>query len=466
MPARLAALVATGTTAAVLLRGKSGSLGPNMVLLTAGYVALAVIVVVEVRRHRAGLPPGMGKAIVAICAAGLLVLAVAAPPTESGDVWAYAWYGRVVAHYHSNPYTTPPSHHPDDKWARHVDRPYQHSDSVYGPAFTAVSGAGMLFFGFSFLSARLFFQLLAAACVAAVMVLVWRRTRSPAAVAIIGLNPLVIVSVVNGGHNDAWVGLAVLAGVLLVTRDRLRWAGLAFAVAVMVKVAAVLPLLAVGVWLWRKRGWRAAAEMGAAAAVAGLVGYGIAGGTSALGPLRAAQLHFSGPSVWKGPERWLGGHGLTRWIATTATATVVALVLFLSRRRLDHADPAVVAGSAVLVYCLLGPYVLPWYVFWGLGAFALAWRSRLAWLALFHGAVLHLAYVPDPEIHGQPLDPLFARSPVQRFQLDLFQMWVPLLELVIIVAVIVYSLRPSGEPEETGSPAPNLLRDEGSRDYR
>ena len=44
--------------------------------------------------------------------------------------------------------------------------------------------------------------------------------------------------------------------------------------------------------------------------------------------------------------------------------------------------------------------MLPWYVFWGLGAFALAWRSRLTWLALLQGAVLHLAYVPDPEIHG------------------------------------------------------------------
>jgi hypothetical protein len=162
--------------------------------------------------------------------------------------------------------------------------------------------------------------------------------------------------------------------------------------------------------------------------------------------------------VWKGPERWLGGHGVTRWLATAGTFAAVAFTLFLARRRIDHADPALIAGGAVLAYCLLGPYVLPWYVFWGLPVFALAWRSRLAWLALLHGAVLHLAYVPDPEIHGQPLDRLFLRSPLQRFQLDLFQVWVPLLELAIIAAVIAYSLRPRGEPEEKGRPAPNLLR--------
>jgi len=451
--AKLAALVATGTTAAVLARGKNGSLGANLALLTLAYAALAVVLVIEVRRHRAGLPTALGKALVGACAAGLLVLAVAAPPTESGDVWAYAWYGRVVAHYHANPYTTPPSQHPNDKWARHVDRPYQNSNSVYGPVFTAVSGVGMLAFGYWFLAARLFFQLLAAACVAAALVVIWRRTRSPAALAIIGLNPLVVVSVVNGGHNDAWVGLAILAGVVLVTRDRMRSAGLVFAAAALIKVAAVLPLLAVGLWVWRNRGWRAAAEMGVAAALLGLVAYGIAGGTTAIGPLRAAQLHFSGPSVWKGPERWLGGHGLTRWLATGATLAAVAFTLFLARRRIDHADPALIAGGAVLAYCLLGPYVLPWYVFWGLPVFAPAWRSGLTWLALLHGAVLHLAYVPDPEIHGQPLDPLFLRSPLQRFQLDLFQVWVPLLEVAIIVAVIAYSVTVN-ERRRSMSPAP------------
>src|SRR5439155_16099264 len=148
--ARLAALVARGATAAVLLRGKNGSLGPKLVLLTVAYAALAVVLVVEVRKHRAGLPTAVGKVLVAGCAAGLLVLAVAVPPTESGDVWAYSWYGRVVAHYHANPYTTPASHHPNDKWSQRVDRTYKDTNSVYGPVFTVVSGAGMLAFGFSF----------------------------------------------------------------------------------------------------------------------------------------------------------------------------------------------------------------------------------------------------------------------------------------------------------------------------
>ncbi|MBV8983777.1 MAG: hypothetical protein JO248_04985, partial [Acidimicrobiia bacterium] len=171
--AALAALVTTGTTAAVLLRGPNGSFGPNMLLLTVGYLAGAVVVVAEVRRRRAGLPSTLPKVLVAGCSVALLVLAVVVPPTESGDVWAYSWYGRVVAHYHASPYTTPASHHPSDRLAQHVDRIYKDTNSVYGPVFTAVSGACRVLFVFSFLAARVFFQLLAAACVLAVLVLVW-----------------------------------------------------------------------------------------------------------------------------------------------------------------------------------------------------------------------------------------------------------------------------------------------------
>ena len=441
LAAPVAALVATGATAVVLLRGRLGSLGPNLVLLTIAYAALAVVLAVEVRRSRAGRAPSIGIALTGVCTAGLLVLAVVQPPTQSNDVWAYAWYGRVVAHYHGSPYRHPAASKPDDKWAQRVDRVWQKTDSVYGPVFTAVSAAGMAVFGFSFLTARLFFQILAALCVLACIVIVWKRTRSPAAVAMLGLNPLVVISVVNGAHNDAWVGLAIVGGVVLVIRDRMALAGLAFAAAALIKIAAGLPLLAVGLWVLVNRGWRPAAVLGGAAAGAGVASYALAGGVAAVEPLQTAQTHFSGASVWFGPRRWLGAHGATRQLAAAATAAVVALTLLLSSRRLNHSDPAIVAGAAVVAYVLIGFYVLPWYVFWGLPALLIAWRSKLTWLALLHGAVLHLVYVPDPLMRGRALG-RHVWTPLQNFQLDLFHVWVPLVELVIVAAVVINSVRP------------------------
>jgi hypothetical protein len=131
--------------------------------------------------------------------------------------------------------------------------------------------------------------------------------------------------------------------------------------------------------------------------------------------------------------------GMRRTLSTATTAAVLALTGLLVARRIDYTEPALAAGAAVIAYCLLGAYVLPWYVFWGLPALVLAWRSRLTWLALLHGAVLHVAYLPDPTLPHPP-DRLYLLTPMQRFQGDLYQVWVPLLEVCIIVAVVIASL--------------------------
>ena len=78
---------------------------------------------------------------------------------------------------------------------------------------------------------------------------------------------------------------------------------------------------------------------------------------------------------------------------------------------------------------------------WGLPALLLAWRSRLTWLTMLHGAVLHIAYLPDPKLSGKRIDPLYLLNPVQRLQLDIHQVWVPLVEVAIIAVVVVMSLR-------------------------
>jgi CPA1 family monovalent cation:H+ antiporter len=89
---------------------------------------------------------------------------------------------------------------------------------VYGPAFTALSAAGTAVAGESRLATRLFFQGTAALSVLAAVFILGLRSRQGSAPAFLGLNPVVIVSVVGDGHNDALVGLAVLAAVLVVVR--------------------------------------------------------------------------------------------------------------------------------------------------------------------------------------------------------------------------------------------------------
>ena len=178
-------------------------------------VALAAVVLVP------GLRRALTLRMVLTATLVLLAIAVAAPPAETHDLYSYAMDGRIVAHYGDSPYTHAPSDYPHDPLLREVAAGWRHTPSLYGPAFTAASAAIASVAGTDVLANRLGFQLLAAACVLALVLLLYRRTRDPVVVALIGCNPVVLIEVVNAGRNDALVGLALLAGILLATRRRL-----------------------------------------------------------------------------------------------------------------------------------------------------------------------------------------------------------------------------------------------------
>jgi len=472
---RMALGITAVAVAAVLVRGPEASTGINLVLLLAAFVALAVVVGAE-RRHRL-----LGRGPVLGVSGALLVLAVVVPPTESGDVWSYAMYGRMVATYHDNPYRHTPAEYRSDPIGRRVPAFWLQSRSVYGPLFTGVSAAGMAAAGGSPLVARLFFQGLAALAVALALLLVDRRTRDPVALALLGVNPVVIVSVVNGGHNDGLVGLAILGGVLLVCARRPAWAGAALAAAALVKVAAVLPLAAVAVWVWCRHGRRAGVALSAAAAGVGLTGLVVAGTSSVLDALSDAQGRVNAGSIWAGPRRWLieSGSSLSRGrtLSWVAMALAVALTVALARRRgPDACVPErsggsdalfVAAGAAVVAYLLVGTYVLPWYLAWGLPVLAVVWRWRIGWLVMIQAAVLQLATARPP---GAALvDPLSVGSPLGRLQLDLYSVGAPLLEVALVLIVIIGLVRRQvsrppwrpGSPAEASTPEREVIRRPG-----
>jgi len=435
---RAALVVAAVAMAAVLVGGTDAGTGTSIVALVVAFVALAVVVGAE-RRRRV-----LGRGLVLGVSGALLVLAVVVPPTESGDVWSYAMYGRMVATYHDSPYRHTPAEFRTDPIGRRVPAFWLQSRSVYGPVFTAVSAAGMAGAGHSSLLARLFFQGLAASAVALSLVLVDRRCRDPVALAVIGVNPIVVISVVNGGHNDALVGLAVLGGVLLVCARRPAWAGAALAAAALVKVSALLPLAALGVWVWCHHGRRAAAALAGTAVALGLSALVVAGASSVVAAFGDAQGRVNGGSVWAGPRRWLlesgsplaGGRTLS-WMAMVAA---VGLTVALARRRSVGDGPFFAAGAAVVAYLLVGTYVLPWYLAWGVPVLAVIWRWRVAWLVMAQAAVLQLATARPPT--SAVSDPLSMGSAVGRFQLDLYTVGAPLLEVTLVVIVIIALCRP------------------------
>jgi alpha-1,6-mannosyltransferase len=387
------AVLATASTTALLVVGRR-DLDP-MVAVGLVAIAFASWAIVVRRADHAGRAAG---GILAATIGALLVLAVLVPPQGSDDAWGYAVYGREVSAHGASPYTHVPASFPHDPILPRMGSGHRHTRSPYGPAFTGASAVGTAIAGDSPLATRLVFQGGAALAVVAALVLLWRRTRSLGAIAWVGLNPLVIVSVVNDGHNDALVALAILGGVLLATDRRHVLAGVVLGLAALVKLPALLGMLGVGIWVWRRRGARAARALCATTAAVVVLGYAVVG-PSALVAISDSAGVVSRASVWSPVRDWLimhGPPGAASPLPAIAVVAVVALALLLAFGSARARDAAGSAGGALAAFPFAGAYVLPWYAAWGLPALALRRSAPLAWLAALEGAFLLAVYqMPD-----------------------------------------------------------------------
>jgi len=270
-----------------------------------------------------------------------------------------------------------------------------------------------------------FFQTLEALAVIGAAWVVLRTTRSWAAAACVGLNPVLIASIVNGAHNDGLVAVALL-GAVMIARARPVTAGVLLAAASLVKVNALLPAGVLILWLFIREARRTALLAGATTAVVVVAGYLAAGGARALRPLQHTADFVSHHSFWYTIERWLIGglerHGRTHARATDYAAhliprlgliVVVVLALAIAAGRLRARDPVPAVAAGLAVYVLASPYILPWYAAPLIPLLAMRWRSKSAWLMLTYSALLFLAYPANRPPHPtlvQNLLPTTART--------------------------------------------------------
>ena len=422
----------TGATALLVVR--FDALGPRarLVAVLVAFTTFAALFLPSVR-HRALTP----RRIVTVSTV-LVTLALVAPPGGSHDLWSYAVYGRLVSVHHVSAYADLPAAFPRDPFFHLVARGWRHTASVYGPAFVALSAVGTRLTGSSVVATRLFFQGVEALALAGAVGIVWRRTRDPVALAFVALNPALIL-VVNGGHNDVLVGLALLAGTLLLADGRPGLAGLVLAAGALVKLVLLLPFGALLLWMWRRGDRRATLVAGVTTGSTVLAGYVVSGGRAALAPLFHAGAQHSRSSLWELATQWLAPHfaapraTLFRVEGDLAVLLVgtVALLIALAESRSERArvppDPhtgPIVAGAAALVFLIAGAFVLPWYSAWSMPLVALVWRSRVAALAVGQAALVSIAFAA-PVILG----PIF-----QAYALD----FVPLV-LFLALAYLAWS---------------------------
>lgn len=278
----------------------------------------------------------------------LLVAAFAAvPPLFSHDIYSYVDYARLGVLHGLDPYVYRPDAAASDPAYAHVA--WTHVTSAYGPLFT------LLTYPLAWLpvwAAVAALKAAAAASVLGIAVLVARIAPSRGvnplgAAAFVALNPVVLLQVVGGGHNDAIATLAATLGVAAILSARPTSAGAAFVLAAAIKLPAAVaaPFALLDAARFRHSPPQRWVKVGSAARSSAwglLLGAAVAVVAIAL----AAYLAFS----W----HWL--HALDLLGHRQSKATHLSIPSTLSR--LTGLDPSAVRTTALILYAALFVYLL------------------------------------------------------------------------------------------------------------
>lgn len=471
-----------GAGAPRLLEGAATALGldrlPRDVLAVVGAAALFAAAGGFLYALGAAWRGGLSLRRVILVGVLLHLLAVAIPLFLSRDVYSYAIYGRMVSRHGVNPYADIPASFVDDPVYPLVSVDWIDSRSVYGPAFTALS-AGVTGVVASPEGTVLAFKGLAAAASVATMLLAAAASRRVApdraafAAALVGWNPVVVFHGVAGGHNDAMLGLAIAAAVLLLLTRRELWATAALTLGTLVKISAAAPLLvaAVAFVLARPSGRRLRAlgmhaVVGAAVALPFVIPF-MQAEDPTLGTLElTTRQGWLAPSRFvlvtlRGAANAVGGEVagdvvsvLVRLAFPLALLWVLVVLLRHLARDRERVDPVVVVGAmawASLVSLMVSPVLLPWYV---------AWLIPLAWILprpARGGAVLISVALAVTELVAEP-----SRAP-RVWEAMVFGLhWVATpAVLIVLIRLLIELRRRTAMPPGRGFADPLLVEDPG-----
>jgi alpha-1,6-mannosyltransferase len=304
----------------------------------------------------------------------------AAPVLLSHDVYSYVDYARLGVRHSLDPYVHPPLAAPSDSAFAKVTWP--DTTSAYGPLFTlatyplawlpvtaAVAAlkalAALSVLGIAFLTARIG---------------AWRGVDPLRAAAFVALNPLVLVHVVGGAHND---GLAMLLAMLalaaiLSARELTGGAALLAAIAAKLSVAFLAPFALIGSARRRRTlAGGAAAALGVGVAACLAFGWDWVGGLGLAGENQSRTSHMSIP-ITVARLSGLGSDGV-RIAAAILFAALVAFLLAWTARGGDWVRASAWTASGLL---LASAWLLPWYLIWALPLVAISRDRPLQLLTL------------------------------------------------------------------------------------
>lgn len=298
----------------------------------------------------------------------------------SHDVYSYVDYARLGVRHGLDPYVHPPLAAPQDPAFAEVT--WTEATSAYGPLFTlATYPLAWLPVGVAVgvLKAVAALSVLGIAAVVSRLA-AWRGGDPLRAAAFVALNPLVLVHVVGGAHNDGLTMLMAMLAVAAVLSARELSGGLALVAAIATKSAAALlaPFALIGS---PRRDRLLAGALGAALAIAiaanlafgwdWLHGFGLAGEnqsrTSYMSiPITTARLTGLDPDT----------------VRLAAAILFIATIAYLLTWTWRGGDWIRAAAWATFALLLATAWLLPWYLIWVLPLAAISRDRHLQLLTL------------------------------------------------------------------------------------
>jgi hypothetical protein len=339
--------------------------------------------------------------------AGLHALVLLAPAMLSTDVFSYQAYARIGELYGANPYLSGPHAIALDPVYPFIGAKWVTIPSAYGPVFTVLS---YVLAPLSIVASAFAYKAIAAVASLVTVGLVWNAARlrgiDPVkAAAVVGLNPLLVVYGVGGGHNDILMLAVLMAGVVLVLqhRDRAGAGSLVLATGIKLTAGLLLPfaLAATGSPLARPRRREILVGAGLMAALVAALSFGVFGVGVLHLPVTVHQSQSMGDwhSIPGFVSTRLGlgtvGHITGDVLAVAFVGVTAWLVRRVWRGELDWIAGA---GWATVAMLATASSLLPWYVTWLLPLAALAHDRRLFRVAMALTAVVQfiqlLGYIP------------------------------------------------------------------------
>jgi alpha-1,6-mannosyltransferase len=361
--------------------GRNGidlELGGLIVVLALMFVSYAMVIAAADRLSPRAVLTGI---------AALNALVLLAPPLFSTDIFSYAAYGRIGAVYGANPYVHGPSAIALDPLNPFIAARWLATPTAYGPLFTALS---YLLARLDVAANVLAYKSIAAVSSLVIVVVVWNAARlrgfNPVkAAAIVGLNPVIVVFGVGGGHNDLLMLAMLVTGIYVLLRNKERTSGALIVAAAAVKLSAGLLLpFAVARSGGGRDGVRSRRTFLAGVGIAGLVGGVFSFLVFGSGPLQLfstlqnIQAHGGLNSI-PGLLLTLAGLGEFSGVAGPVldACFVICVVWLVQRVWMGQLDWITGAGWATVVLLLTAGLLLPWYVGWLIPLAALSADRRL-----------------------------------------------------------------------------------------